>query len=221
MRMTRDSIPSSIWPDTLHVFLFYDPLDEEIALERGELDVAIFWPGELSRRIREDVRWRGFPVGRRSHGVLAISGNSGVKASGDVEFRSGPLARLAPDSSAAESFNQEFFRGDLSLLHPGTGQWTLFPRGIGADARMPGHDVLRKRLQLGPDDMANRGPSHRLLYVEASPDTAATSTFIPLFRVACPVVCVPSLRPLVNALGADAFADMSQCSQERAEESRR
>src|SRR6185436_8262628 len=37
-------------PDTLSVRAFEDATDEEIALERGELDAAVFWPGELSAR---------------------------------------------------------------------------------------------------------------------------------------------------------------------------
>jgi hypothetical protein len=41
-------------PDTLLVRLYGESADEEIALERGELDVAVFWPGELSTRMRED-----------------------------------------------------------------------------------------------------------------------------------------------------------------------
>jgi hypothetical protein len=44
------------WPDTLCTRTYADAVDEEIALERGEIDVAAFWPGELDARFREDVR---------------------------------------------------------------------------------------------------------------------------------------------------------------------
>src|SRR5262249_37331725 len=61
---------SPLAPDTLLVRLFRDAADEEFALERGEIDVGVFLPGELSTRMRRDPRWRSFvrvPVG----GVVA------------------------------------------------------------------------------------------------------------------------------------------------------
>lgn len=45
------------WPDTLEISSFDESADEEIALERGELDIAVFWPGELSRHMREQSGW--------------------------------------------------------------------------------------------------------------------------------------------------------------------
>ena len=55
LRMIRslDSPDVERWPDTLLVRTFDDPTDREIALERGELDVALFGPGEISSRMRE------------------------------------------------------------------------------------------------------------------------------------------------------------------------
>jgi hypothetical protein len=60
LRITRlpDTPAPTSWPDTLVVQPFDDPADEEIALERGEIEVAVFWPGELSARLREHPRWR-------------------------------------------------------------------------------------------------------------------------------------------------------------------
>src|SRR5262249_42508998 len=60
LRVTRlpDAPASTSWPDTLLVQPFDDPADEEIALERGEIDVGGFWPGELSSHLREHPRWR-------------------------------------------------------------------------------------------------------------------------------------------------------------------
>lgn len=46
------------WPDTLLVRTFDDATDQEIAIERGELDVAMFAPRELSSRMREHSRWK-------------------------------------------------------------------------------------------------------------------------------------------------------------------
>lgn len=46
------------WPDTLLVRTLDDPTDMEIALERGELDIAMFHFGGLSSRMRENPRWK-------------------------------------------------------------------------------------------------------------------------------------------------------------------
>jgi hypothetical protein len=43
------------WPDTLAIRLFEEATDEEIALERGDIDAALFWTGEPSRYILERV----------------------------------------------------------------------------------------------------------------------------------------------------------------------
>src|SRR5262245_25071119 len=57
------------WPDTLFVRLFDDATDEEIALERGEIDAGMFWPGELSAHLRDDPRWQT-AFGTRSRGYV-------------------------------------------------------------------------------------------------------------------------------------------------------
>jgi len=60
LRITRlpEAAASGSWPDTLIVQRFDDAADEEIALERGELEVGVFWPGELSLHMREHPRWK-------------------------------------------------------------------------------------------------------------------------------------------------------------------
>lgn len=67
-RGRRVSINSSaVWPDTLLIRLFNDSGDEEIALQRGEIDAAVFWSGEETRYFQEtwaprvafETRWRG------------------------------------------------------------------------------------------------------------------------------------------------------------------
>jgi hypothetical protein len=69
IRRVREPLGSDgAWPDTLTVRRFDDAADEEIALERGEIDVAVFWPGEPSRALHEDDRhWRV------SHGVRGVT----------------------------------------------------------------------------------------------------------------------------------------------------
>ena len=98
-RMVRDSADASKAPDTLLVRLYADAADQEIALERGELDVAVFWPGELSARMRGDARWRDAPKGLRARGVLVCTATAGDSAGI-------PTAQL-------DALNRDAFGGDL------------------------------------------------------------------------------------------------------------
>jgi hypothetical protein len=74
-RLVRDPADSAhaalrapaAWPDTLVVSLFDESADEEIALDRGDLDVAVFQPGELSARMRGDPRVSGPVVVGTAH----------------------------------------------------------------------------------------------------------------------------------------------------------
>lgn len=200
-------------PDTLGLFFFDDATDEEIALERGDVDVAVFWPGELSRRIREDARWSGFSLGRRARGVLVLVGADGV-------------ADAAPDTVNAQALNEELFRGDLALrtlpgrreeAHPPT--WTLY-----VDERLPGRDTLIGWLSgraWSPGWPSNRPtiaralPVARLAYLDAPADTLSSPGLAPLFTLRCPVVSAPAARPIIQSLGADAFANLMVCGGAR------
>ena len=86
-RLTRDSIDTypegyssdagsrtsaASWPDTIVVSLFDDAAEEEIALERGDLDVALIGSDELSTRMRESPRWKIHPVDDRA-GILVLT----------------------------------------------------------------------------------------------------------------------------------------------------
>src|SRR5204862_6013385 len=95
---TPDSA-GALAPDTLLVRAFEDPTDEEIAFERGELDAAVFWPGELSARMRFDARFRDPEWGMRSRGVLAC-----IAGAGDT---------LGAPRADMEALNREAFGGDL------------------------------------------------------------------------------------------------------------
>ena len=104
--LARDKSDESTaqWPDTLLVRLFDESTDQEIALERGELDAAVFWPGELSTQMRESPRWRDFSYGARSRVVLSA-----------LLSRDAADSRLAPaDTSALLWLNETVFRGDLT-----------------------------------------------------------------------------------------------------------
>ena len=86
-RLTRDSVdtyaegyysdaasrsPAASWPDTIVVSLFDDAAEEEIALERGDLDVALIGSDELSTRMRESPRWKIHLVDDRA-GILVLT----------------------------------------------------------------------------------------------------------------------------------------------------
>lgn len=193
------------WPDTLDVHLFDDASDEEIALERGDVDVAVFWPGELSRRIRDDARWSGFLHGTRDRGIVALIGDDG--------------AAEALSEEGAAALNAELFHGDLG---PRTSERPTARRGgpwtVDADGRLPGRLPIQQWLKSqGLLGSANRRPVGlaRIAFVDAPPDTAIATGFRPLFSVRCPVVCAPSRRRLVEALGPDAFADLPQCAPDQ------
>lgn len=68
MRWVGTTGTDTAWPESLIVRRFDDAADQEFALERDEIDVAVFWPGEPSRSLRDDDRrWtltlvREYPV---------------------------------------------------------------------------------------------------------------------------------------------------------------
>jgi hypothetical protein len=117
VRMVRDSALASrsAWPETLLIRAFDDAGDEEIALERDEIDVALFWPGELSSHIRDQPRWQQARWGTMTHGLVAALW-PGVEGFDSAD------ARLDPSLTALA---QDLFRDDLT-------RW-----GMSTAARMP------------------------------------------------------------------------------------
>jgi hypothetical protein len=105
VRAVRDSglVARPGWPDTLSVRGFDDSGDEEIALERGEIDVALFWPGELSSHVRDQPRWQQDRYAAMNRGVIAA--------------RSLAADEPAPLDASADpiwtALAQDLFRGDL------------------------------------------------------------------------------------------------------------
>jgi hypothetical protein len=197
----------SFAPDTLIVRLFTDAADEEIALERDELDVAVFWPGELSARLRGDERWRGAARGVRARGVLAgLAGSSDTLAL--------PLAELA-------NVNRELFGGDLvawselesaasSAAESAPARWT-------ADAALPGARVIERVLARSGAGTSARPVRLAYLDVPIAAGDAAAATWrtrgvTPVFAVGCPVLATPAARASVARLGADAFANLVTCA---------
>lgn len=205
------SVDSAPWPDTLLIRLYDDFTDEEIAIERGELDVAVFWPGELSTRMRDDARWRDSPRGLRSHGGVVVFPTSD------------PTGFTSADSSAILSLNEEIFRGDLAPWDPDrAAPMSLVVTTSGQDSRRfgvarscPGWETLERFLNRGksPQPSAGEASPLHVMYNSMGPFTGDRAGF--LFAIRCPVVCASNLRPYVRALGSDALADMLDCRPAR------
>jgi hypothetical protein len=190
-------------PDTLVVRAFEDATDEEIALERGELDAAVFWPGELSARMRSDPRFRDPEMGLRSRGVLAC-----VAAAGDT---------LAAPRADLEVLNREAFAGDLlpwSELEPGRAEGS--PARYVVDLTVPGAKHLERILARLP----TAGVTRTLKLVDLDQPVVAgdaalggwrTPGVMPVFAVRC-VVLAGSRRDAVRAIGAQRLAELAPCA---------
>lgn len=208
------------WPDTLLVRLFDVAADEEIALERGDLDVAVFWPGEPSPHIRGHTSWKGDPAGSLEGGILTAETPPGTDAEG-----------IAWKGSAARSLramNDDLFRGDLSECRP-----DLFSASsdtvpgphvkFEVSRAIPGWQPLERRLNQGLPAKPGATLVVRMNRLERPGAAAATdgsafaapadtTTGVCAFAIRCPVLSEPRLRPYLNALGPDALVRLLTCS---------
>jgi len=220
------------WPDTLVIRLFDECADEEIALERGELDAAVFWPGEASAHIRERTGWRDGPSGTRTRGALAA-------------------VRLGPDAPADSittsvrralaRMNQDLFRGDLAPCTKTAGAAPPDTRDdmgspdmvrFAVDSSCPGQQALERFLNQGAsraDDPKARLVHLSYLDAASAPDSlllaaaehgssadASALRLDPqrvqcLFEIRCPVISAPPLRRYLEALSADAIVNLLDC----------
>jgi hypothetical protein len=199
--------PAPTAPDTLEVRFFSDAADQEIALERGELDVAVFWPGELSARMRGDARWKDFARGLRARGVLAA-----VRPARDtLPYDPRPLAAL----------EREAFAGDLlpwRELEPAP-ERSVTPRPLRwqVDPALPGARILERILQRAGNPAVQRTARLTWLDVPVAARDAVQGTWRtpgvePLHALRCPVLVAPALRPAFAVMGgADAFANLLRC----------
>ena len=235
-RAARDSVTarSPLWPDTLVVRLFDESADEEIALERGELDVGVFWPGELSRQLRDQPWGRDFLTGTRSRGMVAAI-ESGAGTAGDG-------AGFVRSSFAA--LDRDRFRGDLGLWRdsiPGSNRWpgAAETRTIRfeVDPAFPGRRDIERALNRGQDSRTGRDSLAvvRVFYLDApihAPDSLAvaaagllrdrlrsesrdSSRVMFLSSIRCPIVSAPALRPYLSTLSTDALVDLLECAPVR------
>jgi hypothetical protein len=204
--------PGASPTDTLLLIPFDESTDEEIALERGELDAAVFWPGELSARMRNDARWRDPAMTMLPTGVVAC-----VAAPGDT------LGILADDMLALD---REAFAGDLlpwSELAPGARAGA--PAKYAVDPALPGARLLERVLAR----VAKPGASRRvrLVYLDypilsetgAGPDieppTWSEPGLTPVFAIRCPVLVSAHAQEAFRALGRDAFSEFLTCAAGR------
>lgn len=197
VRMVRDAGANPGGPDTIDTRAFADAADQEIALERGELDAAVFWPGELSARMRGDSRWT-IERGVRSRIVLAA---------------------LAPGITGAvfPDLNRELFAGDL-LPWPAAEDTVLRPgRWLVVDQALPGAALLQQALSRpsAHRDAPMAGPpavTVTLLDLEAiAPQDSSgmlARGITPLFSIRLLVVAAPGARDALRAVGPDALADL-------------
>ncbi|MFI5372261.1 MAG: hypothetical protein ACHQ52_11950 [Candidatus Eisenbacteria bacterium] len=221
-RLVRHGGPVGVpWPDTMLVHLYAQSDDEEIALERDEMDVAVFWPGECSERVREDPRWRDAPLGLRARGVIAATG-SGAGVS-ETTLRDDPmLAALDPQMFGGDLLpwaaldSATAARGEAGAESTHAGAATGAAAGYAVDTSMPGRRVLERFLNRGAE---TRAPDIRLVYLDA-PLAARDSLraewrargIVPFYAIRTPVLCGAKHRTLVRALGAGTFADLCDCA---------
>jgi len=210
--LTRDKSDASTaqWPDTLLVRLFDESTDQEIALERGELDAAVFWPGELSTQMRESPRWRDFSYGGRSRVIL------NALLSGDAAD-----SRLASaDTTALLWLNEAVFRGDLTpwnrtsgspvALEPPATNPPAPPHRFEVSRSLPGWQTLERALRGAGASSSNTGSAPvRVALMPASATPSDPIWFS--FAVRCPVLSSPDLRAYVRSLGPDAIASIVDC----------
>ena len=203
VRIVRDASmrPAPAWPETLTLMSFDEAADEEIAIERGEVDVAVFWPGELSSHMRPPPA-----------GLVRVSApmRRGRVVAGDASLpshRSSPAVLI--DDSLLTALNRELFRGDLEE------DWhAAIPAGTPApgaryevDPDCPGRAVLERFLARAQGSPSARDPRPRvrLTYLDASPDMSVDLAGGPadVFGFTCQVLVDARLARCVRDLGAD------------------
>lgn len=207
--LVRDSTAFVVapWPDTLLVRLFEDVADEEIALERGDLDIAVFWPGEASTHIREIMGWKP-SEGPSARGVLAATGRRAGLDLDTIALRDG-------ERRAVELLNQKLFRGDLSPIPHETPPSVPLPHGrFEVDASIPGHEPIERFLNeaMRAGAASDSARIVRLSYSEIWPPFPHISgRYGYQLVVRCPVISPPKLRPYLDAINAGALANLFQC----------
>ena len=211
-RFVRTSEPpvAAAWPDTLWIRLYSEATDEEIALERGDIDVAVFWPGEASAHIRDAMGWTGPPYGWRSGLLLAATAQR-------------PLGSglFADENRALDRLNKDVFDGDLVTLSRDSQGISDAPEPRGrfeVAAEIPGKEVMERVLR---DAMGDR-PTNRwdgTVRLEIRP--VAKTELTPYRQgcwigLGCPAISSQRSRQYVARLDANALANLFLCTPSQA-----
>jgi hypothetical protein len=228
MQRVSEENGGALWPESISPLAFDERSDEEIALERGDLDVALFSPGELSSLLRSDPRWAGSPSGHLARGIFALTWNPAASDS-----------NLVLDNALAilTALNRDLFRDDLQLLPPVQARLSMStverPIKIDVDTSCPGRAELQRYVDHLPRGKFEASIHARLVYLDipvapynsldqrlaaaahsgmGSASTAATGTrIVPVFAVRCLAVCAPELRRYIRALSPDSLVNMIDC----------
>jgi hypothetical protein len=226
-RLVHDAAPGdgSSWPDTIVIRLYDDASDQEIAFERGEIDAAVFWPGEASRHARALSGPMRLFLASREWGVLVAAGNAELS---ERDFE--PL----------DTMNEALFRGDLvPYLRPGPGDIGNLAGGgttpgdarpvrFEVDEAIPGARLLRRALPAGraPEAEPPAARSVRLFFLPVSvdPDSIALPALpaapgdtddgprsVRLFTLGCPVLAHSSLVPFFAGVGVGPLVNLFEC----------
>jgi hypothetical protein len=193
-----DNWAGTRWPDTVRVRRFDDVADEEIALARGEVDAAVFGPGEASAHLRADSRWRSALFA--AHGMLVTTGTR----IGPVDV---PTRLSARDQDALHAVGTEVLRGDVEWLPPQADDAGVIGMAFWEVRRScPGHTAMQKYFDAARASAAEPGPTLTLEYANRRHLSDRL-----LATVRCPVVSDPIWRPYLRSLGIDAFAHVFEC----------
>jgi hypothetical protein len=209
-RLVR-SVPKPPEPDTLQVRLFDDAADEEIALERGELDAAVFWPGEASTHIRQAMNWDGRSSACRYRGVVVTRMMSPPDLPSDDDNSDFYGLPRRVDRGLLDSLNTELFHGDLQApLGWAGGGGNESPALFRVDPSCPAHDAIEKFLNRGASTRATW--SYSLMYLDVPTDTALADRSLRwAFLIACPVIGQPELRPYLQSIDLSAIVNLFDC----------
>lgn len=207
-RLVRNASDSARagWPDTLIVRVFDDAADQQIALERGDLDIAVFWPGELSADMRDHPRWRErltWPLARAVIGEIPESGSASSRCAAALGM-----------ADAFRELGETVFRGDLdaSRDRPAVCGDSL-PASRAAvryavDPSCPGRVTIERFLNR---DAAKGGASGPVVRVSFADPRAFASDDVSVATARGQVVCAPHVLPYARSLGAAVFGALFDC----------
>ncbi len=197
IELVRDSLSGR--PDTLIVRWFDSVADQEIAVERGDIDVAVFWPGELSSHMREQSRWQGFRRGMRTRESLLACAVTGTAPRFDA-----PRDPTWSDSALVAKLGRGRFRDDLiRILDAHDSITTLDPKNPRASRMMgwfpDGSCAAELPFWVSSRPMGTRrleGPGVLLVVPDdANLEFRKTARVVASYRLNCPILIHSNVSP--------------------------